>query len=650
MPSISSPPRDLVELLSRRNLASIPRDQQALLESPDSWAVDLKDTPHGQANLPGHVCETTKEAYVARTSAAQKPQSESQSTRPSIPSTLKGNSPVASNDSPIHNGFPHTQYGDTEKPPQSSPATVVSWSPSPERPPPQRIAVESSSTVRETPKAPMGPPPPPRPAVVFPSSDGPEEDLEMELPKAQATQDAPVNRAAARLQATVNSPIPSRDRNMDTPPCAQPSHPTPPVIPNTADAQGSDSHIAQHAPPHEQRRDRRMKPIQFGDRTPKKNQYGKARLAPTKTFIAHVPSSMSTSPSSIIPATFDEPRTPGLVLQSVETTRDHDMDQDDEIEDDDMEAAVEESPTRAAGPSSVRSQRSPRVKRPSPATISVGDMQPYNVFRATYPDYEHRCNGSLSEFVKACYMLDYIRKQRLLREYLYDDFIRAIPAYSNYIGNLHTGQEGLPAIEWFNNLPGSPMFDRMVVNRENIGYILGCYASEVADLSQNIRPNSVESSPHDDVPAAHLEEESDDEAVEVVEAIEAVRKPSAPVHANGAMDIDHDEPEPQSSSKLTLMTSASRPRGLMTQAPPLRSPVLSSTAALLPSTMAATPITRKRPPRTSQYFARLAASSKSNATPRRRTADDRAKLREHFLKRRSAEAQSMRGSSSKPRS
>lgn len=306
-------------------------------------------------------------------------------------------------------------------------------------------------------------------------------------------------------------------------------------------------------------------------------------------------------------------------------------DQNDTAEDNDIEAIVEESQTQAPVPKSRHSQQAAQDIHQSLAKILVGDAQPYGVFKTTYPDYEERCKGSLLDFVKACYILDYLQKRRGLRECLYDDFIRAIPAYFSYVGNAGSGQEALLAIEWFNNLSGPPTFDRMVITRENIGYVLGCYANEVANLRQMITRTAEEEGTKDLPSVADLSEESEDEVVE---------GPPTTVHIDGAMEIDANEPVRQPSSTPPLR-SVSRPH--LTQAPPPSSPALSSTA--LPSTFA-TPDARKRP-RTSQYLARLAANAKSNATPRRRTADQRAKLREHFLKRKSVEAQGVR-SNSKP--
>ncbi|KAH6991028.1 hypothetical protein BKA56DRAFT_573657 [Ilyonectria sp. MPI-CAGE-AT-0026] len=615
----SSPPRDIIELLARRNLTSIPKDQQVLLDKPDSWAIDLKGKPHGLVNVPGHVLETAKKAYIAQTSATTEPQTQLQvqsqvqlSSQLPLPSTTRNSSPSGPTSS---HDVPPTQNGHSEDPSEPR-EEFIEWSVSPEREPrlPQlpQIPVESS-IVRETPKAaPMAPPPRPALPFSFPSSDGPEEDLEVDIPQPQLLQDTPVNRAAARLQATVDFPTPSGTHPMATPPCAQPSHPTQPTIPNTVVA----GKPAAEFVPSEQRRERRMKAIQFNDKTPRKIQPGLNRLAPTKTF-TQIESSDSTSPSSIIPATFEEPPSQGSVLQSVEISKDMDMDDAyDQEENDDMEVIIEQSQIQAPISGSYQSERaSPHFPPPFPQITLSGDIEPFKVFTMVYPTYTENHSGTLWDFIKTCVYLDWLRRRRQLRDYLYDDFIRAFANYQVYVRNARTGQEALVAIEWFNNLSGPPVFNNMVVTKENLSYILDSYPKEVAKASKLI-----------------VEEDGSDE--------EVIETRQAPLGLDGIMDVDRREALRRPISTPAL-TSASRPRGILTQAPPPPSPSWNSTA--LPSTVA-TPATRTRPSRASQYFGRLASSVSSSSTPRRRTVEERAKLREHFLRRKSADSRSVTSS------
>ncbi|KAK7416320.1 hypothetical protein QQX98_005264 [Neonectria punicea] len=624
----SSPPRDVVEMLTRRNLTSIPTDQQKLLEEPNSWAIDLKNKPHGLANVPGHVLETAKQAYIAQKKAERGPRSPPSTQGPTQTRTRsgsRGSSPPASTPSPNHSNVRRTQNGHSGSPPLSSPEKPIRWSQSPIRDLPlPRIAAESS-IIRETPKAPMAPPPRPVAPFSFPSSDGPEEDLEVELPQPQVHQDDPINRAAARLQATVQSPIPSGTWTMDTPPCAQPTHASQRVIPNTVVAEPA----ARDIPP-EPRRERRMKAIQFNDQTPRKFQAGMNRLAPTKTF-SEIDSSISTSPSSVIPATFEEPLTQGFILQSVEVAKEMDIDDDDyDQENDDMEVIIEQSQVQASVAGSHQSQRSAQsIPPPLPPQISpTADIEPFQAFKIAYPTYTEKYSGTLWEFIKACVSLNWLRKRSQLRECLYDDFIRAFADYQDYVSNARPGREAVVAVEWFNNLLGPAIFNNMMVTKENLSYILDSYPKEVAK-------------------ARNMITEDDDSEVEVIRVSkpvpvklsveEAALEVTQGLDLDSSMDVDHRKPTQRPISTPAL-TSTLGPRPILTQAPPPPSPAWNSTVH--PSTIA-TPATRAKRLRSSQYFEKLASSASSKATPRRRTAEERAKLKEHFEKRmkKRAEAQ-----------
>ncbi|KPM45852.1 hypothetical protein AK830_g598 [Neonectria ditissima] len=644
-------------MLARRNLTIIPKDQQKLLEDPSSWAVDLKNKPHGLANVPGHVLETAKQAYIAQTKAKGAPQSRPSAQLPNQTPTRsgsRGSSPPGSAPNPKHNNVQRTQNEHPSSPPVSSPENPIDWTPSPDRNPPvsapkspiawspspdrnppvsalkSPIAWSPSpdrdpplpqmpvkpSVVHETPKAaPMAPPPRPAAPFSFPSSDGPEEDLEVELPQPQVHQDDPINREAARLQATVQSPIPPGTWTTDTPPCAQPTHASQRVIPNTVVAKP-----AARDAPSEPRRERRMKAIQFSDKTPKKFQAGMNRLAPTKTF-SEIDSSISTSPSSVIPATLEESLTQGSILQSVETVKEMDIDDEEDDEGNEMEVTIERSQIQAPVVSPHQSHRSAQSIPPSLPHISPNsDIEPFQAFKMAYPTYTENYSGTLWDFIKACVSLLWLNRRRGLRECLFDDFIRTFVDYQEYVSNAGPGQEALVGIEWFNNLRGPAIFNSMMVTKENVGYILDSYPKEVAKARSMITGD-------------------DDSEVEIVRLSkpvpvkERLEETASEVRQDldleSSMDIDRREP-PRQPISTPASTSASRPRPILTQAPPPPSPAWNSTVH--PSTIA-TPATRAKRPRGSQYFDKLVSSSSSKRTPRRRTAEERAKLKEHFEKR-----------------
>lgn len=604
----SSPGSEVTDLMRRRNLASIPKDQQSLLERPDSWAVDLKHHPHGLAHVPGHVLETVKAAYVARQEADKAP-SASPYRRSLSASTPNGRQT---------NGRPTVQNVQSQVL-QSSPETPIPWSPSPERVQPRRQVAMESPIVRETPKAlpkstpkitPMAPPPRPVPVsrppadIEYPSS-GPEEDLEMELPQAQEKHDAPVNRAALHLQATAGSPPSSGRRPMDTPPCAQGTQSTQTVVPNTV---VQEPVVEEGAAPKRGRK--RMKEIHFSDETPRKIRPAMNRLAPTKIF-EEIVSSNTTSSSSVIPATVP---TQGSVLNSIEDAN-HNMVQDRPRRADDL--GITPGPIPRQTPSSQPYIRAtPITPQPTTPILPSEDMRPFEAFTRAYPTYTEQYSGTLWDFIKACVCLDWLRKRRLLRECLYDDFIRAFAdGYQTYVRNAGPGQEALVAIEWFNNLPGRSVFNRMVVNKENIGYILDSYPKEVVKASRLIV------------------QDTQSEADLIME-----QSPPIPIGYGKAKNNfvprksiqPNATPEPTEPVEVEVTTVNSVP----STSP---KPAFNSTP---PASSAPTAITGKKAPRSSQYFERLASSSRAKSVSGRRSVEERARLREHFLKRKSAGSRS----------
>lgn len=114
------------------------------------------------------------------------------------------------------------------------------------------------------------------------------------------------------------------------------------------------------------------------------------------------------------------------------------------------------------------------------------NSMPYAIFTATYPSYEAEYSGSLWSFIRACVCLEYLRQTSSLRDFLWDEFIRAFSAgYYDYV-NTHTNP--VPAIEWFNNLEGTPEFTSMVVKKDNIGRVLSLYKESVEEAKGYIKP------------------------------------------------------------------------------------------------------------------------------------------------------------------
>ncbi|KAI8719590.1 hypothetical protein NCS52_00740200 [Fusarium sp. LHS14.1] len=522
----SSPPEDVTDLFRRRNLTNIPRDQKELLEDSDSWAVDLKNTPHGLAHVPGHVLKTVKEAYTAQKATVDN----------STPKSRKRNgSAVASTSSKrMRNGIANTPREESEESAQSSPEREISWGPSPIRPGPSKsihVAINTtivqSSMIQETPKAARGPPPK-RPSPFEPSEDESDNELETEIPQGMPQPGAPVNRTAARLEPTAPVPMPISSKPMATPPCAQPSNPTQPTIPNTVVAPRE---TCQELAATKKRQSRRIfKGINVGD-TEKKVHHMPNRLPATKTF-ATVESSIPTSSDPVIPATLKSTATQESVIQSIEENE-SDHDANESVRSDDEPPVAEASnregesimqsieapevhqnaktPMKQSSQKPVATQQSDAQPKVETSPMQVNGRQgsqsnvcpplcigpsaskePYEVFLHHYPmfaedDWGRKEAGTKMSFVIACVYLNWLRRRKKLRDYLYDDFIRAFTEdYKEYVESAKDKQKTLVAIEWFNKLSEKPTYSQYVVNRGNLSFILKSYPEEVAKASMTM--------------------------------------------------------------------------------------------------------------------------------------------------------------------
>lgn len=493
MSSASPPSRDIVDRYSRRKIPRIPNDQQKLLEESNSWASELRNRPHALAHVPGHVLETAKEAYASRARNA------TNSSRPK----RKTRSPSAS---PSRKRMREEDIPNT----QGSGTPISSWSPSPERNilPVQRAQVQDevvqSSIVLETP---LGARPPKSPLLVCPSSDAPEEDLEMEHPQAldQNNVMTSVTRKLAHLQPTVDSPSSSAHHAMATPPCAQPSLPSQPA---TSGTEVNGDKTTNHGHTERQDQDRvRFKSIPF-DHSGKKIQQPPNRLAATKTF-APAYSSMPTSSSSVVVATVNGSSTQESIIRSIEgdegekeptiitataqSVIERVVEEEDSSSDDELVSTPAQRKLTISAQKESKARTlptwSPRVV---PATTQSGliphivnnksDLKPYEIFKRHYARYQ----DSNVDFVKACLCLRYLRDRKQLRECLFDEFIGIFGKYMEYVQGSDPGQATLVALEWFNIQQPDPNFTRRVVGCNDLEEILSSYPEEVAEVTRMI--------------------------------------------------------------------------------------------------------------------------------------------------------------------
>lgn len=553
MPFMSPRSNDHTELGSRRNLVNIPKDQQELLDRPEAW----ESHPQGFPNVPNHVIETVKQAHIAKQRQAIK--------EPATPKAPKNNSTLP----------PPTQ--------SSSPTRSIAWSPSPirHRAPLHAPLYEAADACLND--------NPPKSSPVPPSSalDDDDDALETEIPQPLVHGDARVNRTAERLQSN----------SFNTPPCAQP---TEPIIPNTV--------ISEPAPERtvpEGRR--RMKEILFDDGTTKRLQPVINRMAPTKSF--KIPSSNLISSSSIIPATCDSVESTNTEQPQVEAETSRAVE---------VEERHPTPPPQTLAPLEAEPQPQPGYppainRQVVPITFDIA-VKPYELFTQAYPEYEAIYSGNKWDFIKACLCVNYLYRRRELRECLYDDFIRAFSdSYVKYTQAAGPHQEPIPAVQWYNGLPGRPIFNHMLITSQNLSYILDCYSQECASARGLI---------------ADLERED---------------------------TVDLPLPEEPRKLKQQLrprLTPTPAPpsqnQGPLTQPPPPPSPHLSTAPSSAISTPALKSGILSRKTRPSPYFSRVASGGVSKLAPRKtRTLQERERLREHFLNRRSSNMSSATVSSSR---
>ncbi|KAF4343085.1 hypothetical protein FBEOM_2974 [Fusarium beomiforme] len=486
-----------MELFHRHRVTNIPSDQKALLERPDSWAVELQNTPHGLSQVPGHVLESVKATYVANKEILQE--------RTPISKKRSGSPPASPSNKRRRNGNASTPESDHANLPQSSPVSsserAVSWSPtpSPKRGPSKDsecIAAAAarghntqSSIVHETPKTGFAGPPRPASGPIIeipPSSEETEEDLETRIPDAQPLHNGSINRAAVRSKPTAPSPL-STNRTMATPPCAQPSNTAQTIVPNTVFA-NKENLQANGSPKNNQPHRLKFKPIDVDDvgRKRRKSHNEKDRLPPT-IMPSIINSSIPTSSDSIVPYSGVTATTQEYIRQSIEEKEeDETMDHIEEIvpstnlqgstvdrpvihhqpktvgkrepHDRDGQKSNNEAkstqqrttssqmdPSKATGSTNSQAQINEQIATrqspvPAPLIAPGAPLGPYEAFVQQYPDYPgdnggDKLPGTKSNFIYACVYLNYLRPRKELRDCLYDDFIRAFPC-SYREGNL----------------------------------------------------------------------------------------------------------------------------------------------------------------------------------------------------------------------
>ncbi|KAK5992546.1 hypothetical protein PT974_05959 [Cladobotryum mycophilum] len=693
--------QDVTDLLRRRNLTNIPRDQQALLESENSWAIELKDTPHDSGHVPGHVLQTVKEAYIRRkTKTELRPRSSPQSH--SAPGSTTSDGEQDEN----YQELPHSP---TSKPSSvaSSPERDMSWSPSPSRSQdPKDPDAKSRNTQGSNTQSLLN-------GASSPTNSSAKGCAQLRFsvklwgrgrhrngaPQAQHKPDIPINRTTARILSPVEE---SSTATTNTPPCAQPEGP---IIPNTVQKPGDPRKGEM------QRRSRRMKPIVFNDDSPETTKTVNAptavvRMPSIKTFPEPEGWTLTNS-SSIVPATYhdDSPENTNPLPPANSVTHDDEMQQvtgsvvhhnheqpvasnttheesvrqitNNTMSQDNSQPLIAsvESPAHQSsalnrGQNRLPGRSSPNSDRqlvhiqhlePGPQATNNERMDPYKAFITIYPDYVTIHNGNLWHFVQACMCIQILLdEEAALKECLYDDFIRAFSSgFLKYVRDAGPGQDPLPADAWYLRIRGHMLFNRLCVRVDNLEHILSSYPEEVARARAVIR--------------IHREKEEETRKIRSETPMKAATtgaaKPDRRERYDQDQDEDEDQPQPRQQQvlqrKRTSQTSADDPPLMKPSARPLpqiraASPDLGSDPiqpepirrqpmqppkSSAPKSSAPGPTHTPRAPRPSQYFDRLLSSARVEQTTKKRSSEEQERLREYIRKRRARESKLLPSSS-----
>ena len=103
---------------------------------------------------------------------------------------------------------------------------------------------------------------------------------------------------------------------------------------------------------------------------------------------------------------------------------------------------------------------------------------PWDAYKKAYPDF---C-GTVGDFVRACMCVQDLQTKRALPVFLYDDFIRAFAKdYLTYIGSLEFDDDSQPltAVQWYNENVDNPVYNKSIINRQNLEVILITFPDEV---------------------------------------------------------------------------------------------------------------------------------------------------------------------------
>ncbi|KAI0505836.1 hypothetical protein F5B22DRAFT_494052 [Xylaria bambusicola] len=486
----------------RRSFVKIPSNQKILLSGYESWASHLSRRANGFLNVPPEMLDQVKASHVRQNKTSSLDLSADTMSQPEHDSDVP--EPSGSQSSPQ----PHAQGGDKDDDDDDdddddAAGETLSWPPSPEhhvrlpraesekpdqpfltqlpeKSPPQPTAMTLSP---EHPKLPDFPP----------SSQGPEDELEVEVPAALNYSLLPINKPSLPMLAT--------------PPSAQ-------VVPCTLEQSSERSSMSASKsenpkldPAIKRHRYNRVPELYRGPKTDTVSSHLKINATPNKAAATSgrstdIESSLPTNIISpfVIPSTKNdltperEEHTlgPGLAssyqLAGSSSNNFHSI------------LASGSEPSMQMHPAPVNVIGSSQGVTPAahsvapPAITSKSWEAPFVHYTATYPRY----NGTIHHFIMACILIQQQQRRRRIRTSLYDDFIRAwVDGYLPYVDDCDETKpprKALTAIEWYNDIDDDPLFTERVVTRDNLQLILDCYPHEVKLVRQEIENSNSQGS------------------------------------------------------------------------------------------------------------------------------------------------------------
>ncbi|KAI0549630.1 hypothetical protein F4679DRAFT_259831 [Xylaria curta] len=479
-----SSPSDIIgETKIRRPLVKIPSAQKDLLNLHQSWASFLSQRSTGFINVPPHVLDQLKASYTRRKQARES--DKAVGTTSSAEGDAEGDTgvpePSGSQSSPPGHVERSGDDGDNE---DDDPGERIQWSLSPEHHFRPRFESQEPSEpfITQIPEeSPLKPTIPTSSTEQFKlapfphSSQGPEDELEVEVPAALAYDPEPINKSALPILAT--------------PPSAQ-------VVPCTfkQSTQSASTKLEPKLKPHSRKYGySRVPELYRGPKQGVSSSHLNTNADPTRAVSAlsnntdteSAPSTNNMS-SSIIPSTreeqFAESKTQATVwdVPPGQTSN--------------LGSTNHPSPSASGQYSPIQIPTSPSHAIHSPQSVTHSGTQPilasksweapFAHYTATYPSYI----GTIQDFLTACI---YIKLQyRRIRTSLYDDFIRAwVEGYLPYVEDCDEAQpprKALRAIEWYNEIDDDPLFTSRAVTRQNLQSILNFYPNELGMAQRSL--------------------------------------------------------------------------------------------------------------------------------------------------------------------